>query len=189
MINFYGASESLALGVEQQADEGMFLFDDLNIIEVIDGEMYLTCLYNFTQPLIRYHISDHLVLCVSEQDAKCSFTKANVLLCRDEDVLWFETTDGRMEYLHPLSIEGFCIDGLLDYQFQQTSKKSFEMIAEISSSSVRERVSNEMKQIMKKVLIKNGLEGVGFSVCFADQIMPDSNTGKKPLIIRQEAII
>ena len=62
VINFYGASESLALGVEQWADYGMILFDDLNVIEVIDREMYVTCLYNFTQPLIRYHISDKLVL-------------------------------------------------------------------------------------------------------------------------------
>lgn len=33
VINFYGASESLALGVEQRAEEGMILFDDLNVVE------------------------------------------------------------------------------------------------------------------------------------------------------------
>ena len=105
VINFYGASESLALGVEQRADEGMILFDDLNVIEVIDGEMYVTCLYNFTQPLIRYHISDKLVLHEMEADADCFFTRADVLLCRNEDVLWFEKSDGSNEYLHPLNME------------------------------------------------------------------------------------
>ena len=183
VMNFYGASESLALGVEQQAEEGMFLFDDLNIVEVIDGEMYLTCLYNFAQPLIRYHISDHLVLREPEQDAACSFTKADVLLCRNEDVLWFETKNGRMEYLHPLSIEGFCIEGLLDYQFCQTSQDSFEMIAEISSPSVGEKVCKEVKQQMKILLFKNGLADVKFSIRFVDQIIPDINTGKKLLIV------
>lgn len=184
VLNFYGASESLALGIEQQAEEGMFLFDDLNVVEVIDGEMYVTCLYNFTQPLIRYHISDHLVLHESENDAVCPFTKADVLLCRNEDVLWFETKDGKMEYLHPLSIEGFCVDGLLDYQFCQTSKDSFEMIAEISSSEIGETVSNEIKEQMKTLLLKNGLSDIAFSIRFVDKIMPDINTGKKPLIIR-----
>ncbi|MCH5343223.1 MAG: phenylacetate--CoA ligase family protein [Acetatifactor sp.] len=183
VMNFYGASESLALGVEQQADEGMFLFDDLNIVEVIDGEMYLTCLYNFTQPLIRYHISDHLVLRESERDATCSFSRADVLLCRNEDVLWFETKNGRMEYLHPLSIEGLCIEGLLDYQFCQTSKNSFEMIAEITSPSVGEKVSKEIKRQMQTLLFKNGLADVQFSIRFARQIMPDTNTGKKLLIV------
>ena len=188
VINFYGASESLALGVEQQADGGMFLFDDLNVVEVIDGEMYLTCLYNFTQPLIRYHISDHLVLRESEQNDICSFTKADVLLCRDEDVLWFETKDGRKEYLHPLSVEGFCIEGLLDYQFCQKSQNSFEMIAEISSLSVGEEVSNEIKKQMETLLIKNGLADIQFSVRFVEQIMPDIRTGKKSLIVEENEI-
>lgn len=184
VINFYGTSESLALGMEQQVDDGMVLFDDLNIVEVIDGEMYLTCLYNFTQPLIRYHISDHLVLREAEAATTCPFTKADVLLCRNEDVLWFETKKDRMEYLHPLSIEGLCIEGLLDYQFCQTSKKTFEMIAEISSTSVGEKVGSEIKRQMKILLLKNGLEDVQFSVRFVTQIMPDTNTGKKLLIVR-----
>ncbi|MFQ8583444.1 MAG: hypothetical protein ACLSA6_13425 [Holdemania massiliensis] len=51
MINFYGASESLALGVEAAEDQGMRLFDDMNIIEVENGKMFLTCLYNTVQPL------------------------------------------------------------------------------------------------------------------------------------------
>ena len=184
VLNFYGASESLALGLEQQAEEGMFLFDDLNVVEVIDGEMYVTCLYNFTQPLIRYHISDHLVLHESEKDAACPFTKADVLLCRNEDVLWFETKDGCREYLHPLSIEGFCVDGLLDYQFCQTSKNSFEMTAEISSPEIGEKVSRDMKEQMKTLLLKNGLSDIEFSIRFVNKIMPDVITGKKPLIIR-----
>ena len=184
VINFYGSSESLALGVEQRADEGMFLFDDLNVVEVVDGEMYVTCLYNFTQPLIRYHISDHLVLHDAAESAACPFTRADVLLCRDEEVLWFETGDGRREYLHPLSIEGFCLDGLLDYQFRQTSKNSFEMIAEASSPGAGKAIDREMKEQMDALLVKNGLSGVDFSVRFVPQIMPDRNTGKKPLIVR-----
>ncbi|MFR1479055.1 MAG: AMP-binding protein, partial [Hydrogeniiclostridium mannosilyticum] len=62
VVNIYGASESLSLGVETGREDGMLLFDDLNVIEVENGVMYLTCLYNFAQPLIRYRITDHLVL-------------------------------------------------------------------------------------------------------------------------------
>lgn len=47
VINIYGASESLALGVETGKEDGMLLFDDLNVIEVENGVMYLTSLYNF----------------------------------------------------------------------------------------------------------------------------------------------
>lgn len=78
VVNFYGASESLALGVETEHEEGMILFDDLNLIEVVNGAMYLTSLYNFAQPLIRYRISDHLAL--KEPPAGNSFTRAEILL-------------------------------------------------------------------------------------------------------------
>lgn len=43
VINFYGASESLSLGVESNPQEGMILFDDMNTIEIENGVMYLTC--------------------------------------------------------------------------------------------------------------------------------------------------
>ena len=178
VLNYYGASESLALGIEQNAEDGMILFDDMNIVEVINGEMYITCLYNFVQPLIRYHISDKLVFKSFER----GFTRADVVLCRDEDVLWFETENGR-EYLHPLSVEGFCIDGLLDYQFIQDSSRSFEMIAELSDITLSEEVKEKVTVKMKELLQKNGLSDVTFTVRFSDQIRPDSNTGKKALII------
>ncbi len=182
VLNFYGASESLALGVEQRPDEGMILFDDLNVVEVIDEEMYVTCLYNFTQPLIRYRISDKLVLHEAEANADCFFTKADVLLCRNEDVLWFEKPDGSKEYLHPLSMEGFCVEGLLDYQFCQTSKTSFEMRVEAEESAVRAAVTEEICRQVRKLLADKELEEIQFSVRFVEQIIPDKHTGKKPLI-------
>ena len=185
VINFYGASESLALGIEKQADEGMLLFDDLNVIEVIDGEMYVTCLYNFTQPLIRYHISDKLVLHEMEVDVDCFFTRADVLLCRNEDVLWFEKPDGSNEYLHPLSMEGFCVEGLLDYQFCQTSKTSFEMLAEVKESAVRVRVTEDICRQVRKLLADKDLEEIQFSIRIVEQIIPDKQTGKKQLIIKK----
>ena len=60
VVNIYGASESLALGVEMDPAEGMLLFDDLNMIEIENGVMYLTCLYNFGQPLIRYSSGSYM---------------------------------------------------------------------------------------------------------------------------------
>lgn len=204
VINFYGASESLALGVEQRPAEGMILFDDLNVIEVVDGEMYVTCLYNFTQPLIRYRISDKLVLHEPKASTDAAypssrsesrkvnlrseftfFTRADVLLCRNEDVLWFERPDGSRECLHPLSMEGFCMEGLRDYQFCQTSATSFEMLAEIGESAEPVRVTGEILRQVRKLLEDKNLEEIQFSVRFVDQITPDQHTGKKPLIIRR----
>jgi phenylacetate-CoA ligase len=184
VVNIYGASESLALGVETNHEEGMYLFDDMNFIEVEDGTMYLTSLYNFVQPLIRYRISDKLKL--KDGDEKCiyPFTKIESLLGRNEDLMWFEDGYGNREFLHPLAIEGFCIEGLLDYQFRQIDCSSFEMLIEVSEAGKKDSIQIEMLINMKEILSKKNLEYVKFSVRFVEEILPDPQTGKKRLIVK-----
>ena len=185
LINFYGSSESLALGVETDQREGMVLFDDLNIIEVVDGEMYVTCLYNYAQPLIRYHISDRLVLSEAGEGSRYPFSTAAGLMGRDEDLLWFEDRAGQQEFLHPLAIEGFCVEGLKDYQFCQTGKDTFEMFAETEKTAHRGKIRGELLRQMRGILEEKHLEYVQFYVNFVDEIFPDSRTGKKKLIIKE----
>lgn len=187
VVNFYGASESLTMGVEMETEEGMLLFDDMNYIEVESGVMYLTCLYNFAQPLIRYRISDSLTLKAAREDSSLPYTRAVGLLGRNEDMLWFEDFDGTRDFLHPLAIEGFCMDGLFDYQFRQTGKDAFEMYAEISESASEETVRREMQSRMRKILCDKKMDYVQFYVNFVDKILPDERTGKKPLILSGES--
>lgn len=183
IVNFYGASESLALGVETDPKEGMLLFDDMNIVEVENGAMYLTCLYNYAQPLIRYRLSDCLTL-QPAGNGEIPFTRAVGLLGRNEDVLWFEDGKGNREFLHPLAIEGFCIEGLKDYQFRQTTKDTFEMYAETENGAPREQIRQEMLRQMRKILTEKNLDYVQFYVNFVEKILPDIRTGKKPLILK-----
>lgn len=190
VINFYGASESLAMGVESSPQEGMLLFDDMNVIEVQDGAMYLTCLYNFVQPLIRYRLSDQLTLQAPEDDSRYPFTRAAGLLGRNEDILWFQDKNGKEEFLHPLAVEGFCIRGLCDYQFRQISPDTFEMLAEVPDDTLQETVRREILRQMKEILSEKGLEYVQFFVRFVPEILPDAKTGKKRLILtgREESL-
>lgn len=181
VINIYGASESLALGVETGTEDGMLLFDDLNIIEVENGVMYLTSLYNFAQPLIRYRLSDHLVL--KEPMPGSPFSRAEILLGRNEDLLWFEDTAGRRDFLHPLAVEGFCIEGLLDYQFRQTAPDAFEMLAEAAFEERKPAIEAEILRQMKGILQEKHLGYVQFYVRFVDAILPNPETGKKSLIV------
>lgn len=183
VINFYGASESLALGVEGANDTDMTLFDDLNVIEVIDGEMYVTCLDNFVQPLIRYHISDRLTLCDGESGP---FSRAELLLSRDEDMLWFEHENGERDFLHPLAIEGFCMEGLTDYQFVQQERDAFAMLA-VADENSRKPIQDNMQEQMKRLLADKHMDWVRFQIHFVHEMLPDHHTGKKKLIIRQSA--
>lgn len=186
VINFYGASESLSIGVESSSQEGMLLFDDMNVIEMQDGAMYLTCLYNFAQPLIRYRLSDQLTLQAPDEDSRYPFIRAAGLLGRNEDILWFQDENGKKEFLHPLAVEGFCIQGLCDYQFRQISPDTFEMLAEVPDDALRETVREEILRQMKTILREKGLGYVQFFVRFVPEILPDPKTGKKRLILAGE---
>ena len=185
VINFYGSSESLALGLEEKAGEGMILFDDMNVIEIEDGEMYLTCLYNFTQPLIRYHLTDTLKPKKRLANDPYGFSRAEVLLCRNEDEMWFRKADDREEFIHPLSVEGICVDGLKDYQFVQTSDKAFQILAEISKDASKESITHGIESIIEPLLADKALENISYEVCFVETIAPDPDTGKKTLIVKK----
>ena len=169
---------------DEAAWHTMLLFDDLNVIEVEDGAMYLTCLYNFAQPLIRYRISDHLVL--KEPLAGSPFTRAEILLGRNEDLLWFEDGSGQRDFLHPLAVEGFCIEGLLDYQFRQSAPDAFEMLAEAASEEKQSAIEAEMLRQMRDILKEKHLSYVKFTVRFVEEIRPNPKTGKKALIVPYE---
>lgn len=185
VVNFYGASESLALGVETDPTEGIFLFDDMNIIERAPDGIYLTCLYNLAQPLIRYKLSDSLA--IQPPLDKYPFRRAVGLLGRCEDLLWFENDAGVREFLHPLAVEGFCIEGLLNYQFRQTGSRSFEMLAETVSAASQATIQTEMLRQMRDILTEKGLAYVDFHVRFVSRIPPDPQTGKKRLIVQNRA--
>lgn len=184
VINLYGASESLALGVESDMKSGMVLFDDLNYIEIENGVMYLTSLCNYVQPLIRYRISDQLKIKL-RGNKTYPFTLVESILGRNEDLMWFEARNGKKEFIHPLAIEGFCVDGLRDYQFRQTSHTSFEMLAQVSGEEKKESIEVEMVQQIEELLYDKQLDYVEFQLIFVDEILADSKTGKKRLVVNE----
>ena len=102
---------------------------------------------------------------------------------RSEDLMWFESPRGERDFLHPLVIEGFCLEGPLDYQFRQLGPSSFEMLAELSDGRKARFIHSEMLRQMGQILKEKRLDYVRFSVRFVDEIRPDRGTGKKRLIV------
>lgn len=207
VINVYGSSESLAMGVGATGEKGISLFDDLNYIEVCEDKIYLTCLYNFTQPVIRYEMTDELRYCWKDDESMIQedknhnvwqensrflkeqgmspYTQVRTVLGRNEDLMWFEDDAGTKEFLHPLSVEGICVRGLRDYQFRKVNRKEFELYAEIDQlheKKEQDRIRREVSMWLQNVLNEKKLQYVEFTVRFVDCIYPDERTGKKKLI-------
>ncbi len=102
---------------------------------------------------------------------------------RDEDIMWFIQESGAREFIHPLSVEGFCIEGLLDYRFVQKSDTSFTVEIQTNKAAC-ERIKITMFNHMKNILAEKGLDNVSFNIQDVKKILPDPKTGKKKLIVK-----
>ncbi|WP_236612138.1 phenylacetate--CoA ligase family protein [Caldanaerobacter subterraneus] len=59
IIDYYGCTESIFLGVGSSWYEGIYLMDDMNYVEVDEfGRLVITPLHNKIFPLIRYRLND-----------------------------------------------------------------------------------------------------------------------------------
>src|SRR6266704_4384369 len=114
LFNQYAATESGSLAAECDHHEGMHLMEDLVIFEVVDKDnhpvppgvygdkLLITVLFNRTQPLIRYELSDSVRLATNPCPSGHPFALIDDIQGRVEDVLSFPGVAGGVVNVHPL---------------------------------------------------------------------------------------
>ncbi|HEY1354234.1 MAG TPA: AMP-binding protein [Ktedonobacteraceae bacterium] len=114
IYNSYGTTEGGVLAAECSAHQGLHLFEDFSIVEVVDehdrpvpaGEqgarVLLTVLFRRTQPLIRCELSD-LVRPSVHQQCACGrpFALLENIEGRAIEVLYFPAVSGKQERVSP----------------------------------------------------------------------------------------
>jgi putative adenylate-forming enzyme len=192
-INFYAASESLCMAAQCERRENLHLFTDWHIFEATDhdlrpvapgtpGNLLLTNLYNYTQPLIRYRMNDEVVL--PEQSCGCGwpFPTMSNLAGRVEEFLWFDNAEGKRDFVHPIVLVEFFVPGLRKFQVIQTERNVMllKVIIDGSKESVLANIRHRMNEILRgKKLDKI----VRFDIEIVQDIPNDPKTGKYKLII------
>ncbi|SNX53425.1 phenylacetate--CoA ligase family protein [Thermoanaerobacterium sp. RBIITD] len=184
IFDLYGSSESLIIGLGRKKYDGFYIFDDINYVEANGNCIYLTSLYNFTQPLIRYKLTDIALAKERNANEYLPFTKINGISGRNEDMMWFINDKGKKDFLHPLIIDDINIDGIIKYQFIQHSYKDFEVDIEISNGADFDTVSNKFSDNIRKILNKKSLTGIRYTIKRVDRIPIDSHSGKCKLVVR-----
>jgi phenylacetate-CoA ligase len=186
LINYYAASESLVIGVKKEEFNHLYIFDDANYIETAEEGYYLTNLYNYTQPLIRYRMSD-LLVSVNEQkkEDRWPFNRVKEIIGRQEDILWFKNQAGKKEFIHPIIFVELYIRGLNKYQVIQTGETSFIFKAVIKKGSKNEDVIVKIKEELTKILKSKNLQNVNFRIKKVKNIDGAGTTGKFKLIKRE----
>jgi len=125
VFNQYGASEGGTFAVECESPyadphpshphtRGLHLFEDLFILEVVDHQnqptppgqygdkVLLTVLFNHTQPLIRYELSDSVRMAAAPCSCGRSLALIDDVQGRDEEVLRFPGDEGGTVAVHPM---------------------------------------------------------------------------------------
>ncbi|DAC73124.1 MAG TPA: hypothetical protein DSN98_01585 [Thermoplasmata archaeon] len=180
MTNNYGLAECPVLGTGKREYDGMYLMDDLCLIEFKDEYALITNLFNYTQPLIRYKINDMFNL-KKDQRKILPFTFVDNIIGRSESMIWLQNREGVMDFIHPIVIAEFYVSGLEKLQFAIKDKTSFEFRAVINGDHVL--VEQRIRQELDRILAEKKFTNVTYSVKVVNDLPLDEKTGKFKLIV------
>jgi phenylacetate-CoA ligase len=192
-INFYAASESLSMAAQCGRHENLHLFTDWHIFEAVDddfrpvaagtpGNLLLTNLYNYTQPLIRYQMHDEVVMNQQPCGCRLPFPTMRNLAGRQEDFLWFNTADGKRDFLHPIVLVELFVAGLRKFQVIQIRRN--EILMKVMVDGDQAAVLAAIRQRMHEIFCGKKLDTtVQLNLEVVQDIPNDPVTGKFKLIM------
>ncbi len=192
-VNLYAASESLCMAAQCERQEDLHLFTDWHIFEAVDndlrpvpagvpGNLLLTNLSNYTQPLIRYQMHDEIVINEKPCGCKSPFPTIRNLAGRQEEFLWYDTADGKRDYIHPIVLVELFVAGLKKFQVIQTRRD--EMLMKVMVDGNQDAVFAAIRQRMHEILSGKKLEKtVRLNLEVVQEIPNDPVSGKFKLII------
>jgi phenylacetate-CoA ligase len=198
LFNQYAATESGSLAAECDHHRGMHLMEDLVIVEVVDqnnrpvppgvygDKLLITVLFNRTQPLIRYELSDSVRLATNPCPSGHPFALIDGIQGRVEDVLSFAGVVGGVVSVHPLVFSRI-MDTLPVSGWQVVQEAD---VLYVLLSGVRSEVRDEMlADAVQQALVSQGAIVPRVEVQRVTSI-PRTAAGKAPLIksnLRQAA--
>jgi len=185
IINIYASSECLFMGMGKDEFNGTYLMEDNLIFEIHKRFMCVTNLYNYTLPLIRYQMSDHLVPIYDKQN-QMPFIKIKEIIGRDEHVPVFINDKGEEDFISPCVFIDFYVKNLKQFQVYIIDKRSFVFKACLESKLTKEEAKTAIEKIEKRlqgILWEKMMKQVKFSVEIVNNLSVDSKTGKFKLVI------
>jgi phenylacetate-coenzyme A ligase PaaK-like adenylate-forming protein len=181
------------MAAQCERHENLHLFADWHIFEAVDdalrpvaagtpGNLLLTNLYNYTQPLIRYQMHDEIVMNEEPCGCKLPFPTMRNLAGRQEEFLWYDTADGKRDYIHPIVLVELFVAGLKKFQVIQTRRDA--MLMKVMITGEEEAVLAAIRQRMHEIFCGKRLEEtVKLTLEVVQDIPNDPITGKYKLII------
>jgi phenylacetate-coenzyme A ligase PaaK-like adenylate-forming protein len=179
VFDHYGLTEEPHVACECTAHDGLHVFEDLSIIEVLDdagrpvpsgalGARYLlTNLYNRVQPLIRYEVTDAVAL--SEAPCACGrpFARITEIAGRSEQTFHLRGAAGGRVAVPPIAFTSRLdiVSELVEYELRHDERK-IELLAVPRAGVEREALRRRLIETLREVVGGLGAEPPDIAVVF-----------------------
>ena len=190
----YSATEGM-LAVECDHHRGLHIFEDLVIVEVVDDEnrpvpdgtpgrkILLTNLFQFSEPLIRYEISD--MIRIDSEPCSCGrpFRLISAIFGRNDDVIYLEGLSGEPVPIHPMNFHFFLttLTNIKEYRVVLGDEDITVVI--VPRGQWGEADSEEIKQTIYKKLLDLKVKPPPLRITTVDSIKRDDRFMGKMVVV------
>lgn len=195
-FDLYGTTEGGAFNMDCPFHRGIHIAEDLTIMEVVDEDnqpvpagsagykLLITNLFNYTQPLIRYEVSD--MLTISKEICPCGspFKLIAKVAGRNDDIIYLPDARGRDAPVHPIHFATALgvIKEIKEYLVVHEEKGLFISVV-LRQQAAGEGVAAEIKTNLEKSFRSLDVNYREIHVRFIDKIERDPNAmGKAKLV-------
>lgn len=189
VYNLYAATETMIIGLGAPGSGEMVLFEDDLIVEIREDHILVTNLFNSTTPLIRYAIPDSLL--PTKVPAKAGgrfcpgFRRIAGIVGRKEEKLLLVNDDGEEDFIHPIVIAEFFVEGLAGFRVVRLSPSSFTFLAMSAPGLGRqgeEKVLRAIRRQWEAILERKKMRSVVCDVQPVEHLDNDPVSGKFRLV-------
>lgn len=193
VFDIYASTEGGVLAAECPSHQGLHLFEDYSILEIVDqanrpvppGEpgdkVLLTVLFRRTQPLIRYEVTD-LVRASTRERCACGrpFGLIESIQGRTVEILYFPSLSGKEEKIYPY---------LFLNVFDALPVKRWQVIQEIDGLHVfllgasEELRDERVRMRLQKAFTDRGLVIPPIEIKRVQELFKNTRGGKSSMII------
>lgn len=184
-LNVYATTEHLLMGASAPDGQGVWLFEDDLIFELQPDCTYVTNLFNFTLPLIRYKLAD-IMTPLSVGDSSSPYRRVNEVVGRSEVVPWFRNEAGARDFVSPSVIVEIYVPDIRRFQMELVDQQSFVFrycvepgLAEQARRAARDGLQAKLAGILRR----KGMANIRYDLVEVEDLAVDPRTGKFKLIL------
>lgn len=200
-FNIYGMTEvGILIGSDCSFHRGIHAFEDLFIVEVVDEQnravpdgslgykLLITNLFNFTQPLIRYEVSDMITMATESCPCGRPLRLIAMVEGRSDDIIYLQGPEGRAVLVHPIHFRSPMAAFHEIKQYQVVHKEDeIHLSVILQEGASGEKVAGKLREKLRGNLKSLGAKCPDIHVQFVDRIERDPRQMGKLKLIKSKA--